>query len=339
LTKPTILLFANTEATFVKRDISLLGRDYIVKVFISRQPKGIFAFLLENIKITVFTLYNLRSARFLYCWFADYHSFWPAFFAKVSGKPFYLVEGGYDTVYIPSLDYGVFTNWYRSFCVRYAVKSAKLNLPVSEFLKTELHQLFGTQINVAALPTGYDSSIFFAGVKKNTVLTIGAVNTEKRFVIKGMDRVLDVARKLPAINFIIIGIDDNLTSKINIPDNVELIGTLNENELINYLAEAQVYIQFSVREGLPNVVFEAMLCECVTIGINHSGLGEAIGDFGYLMDEWDVIQARELIVKGLKDEITGKKSREYVMANYSEEQRYVRMKNLIDPENNSIRNT
>ncbi len=330
MTKPGLLFFANTTATFIKRDIALLERDYNVRVFISKQPKGAIPFLIETCKIILFTLANIHSAKLVLCWFADYHSFWPALIAKHAGKSYYLIEGGYDTVYLPEFDYGVFTNRFRSFCVNYSVRNATLNLPVSNFLKSELQQMYGAKINIEVLPTGYNSQLFFSSVKERTVLAIGAVETQKRFLIKGIDRVLAVASILPDIQFKVIGVASIVSDKYIIPANVEMQAVANEKEIQLHLSKAAVYIQFSRREGLPNIVFEAMLSECVVVGINHSGLGEAIGNNGYLLDTWDVDQAKEVILEALKDQEIGVKSRNYVISNYSEKQRSQSMIKLFE---------
>ena len=325
----TIIFVSNVNSTFVRRDFALLSRDYEVKYYLSKQFKGFFKHIAETFRLIGFLLRNAGSASVFFCWFADYHSFWPAIFAKIYGKPFYLVEGGYDTTYMPEFDYGVFSNSYRSFCASSAIKWATVNLPVSNFLENELIERFGKHIRTEVVPTGYDDQYFKPSKKKDYVLTIGAVDTNKRYMIKGIDRVLQVAAQMPDITFIIVGIDDQFALNLDIPNNVKLLGATDEKSIAAYFAEAKVYVQFSLREGLPNVIFEAMLSECVTVGINHTGLREAIGTYGYLLDEWDVEAAKELIQEALLDQTTGKEGRDYVIENFSNERRYKKMRSLI----------
>ena len=126
--KPQVLLISNVDSTFVRHDESLLIEGTIVKKFIAGQEKNFLAFIMEQIRVLLFMMKNTRGTAVVFCWFADYHSFLPAMICRRLGKPFYLIQGGYDTTYIKEINYGVHTSMWRSAMVDYAIRNATLNL-------------------------------------------------------------------------------------------------------------------------------------------------------------------------------------------------------------------
>ena len=330
MTKPTILFIANVNSTFVRRDIEGLKQHYNVKNLIVEQPKKFFSFLLVQTKIVFFLFSNLRKSKIVFCWFADYHSFFPSLISRLSGRQFYLVEGGYDTTYISSLDYGVFSNWLRTFMSSYAIKHATRNLPVSEFLSKELKNRFGSELSIKVIPTGYDDRQYFSKEKDDFIITVAGVSSEKRLLIKGVHRVVDLARIMPDQKFVIVGIAKELRDDINPPPNVHITEMLNNVEVSAWLSKAPVYVQFSIREGLPNSVFEAMLSECCVVGIKHSGLKEAINGAGYLLEQWDPEKAKSIVENAIENVDMGKRARKYVIDNFSMQRRIDLLLNLLE---------
>ncbi len=93
---------------------------------------------------------------------------------------------------------------------------------------------------------------------------------------------------MPEVNFKIVAVDKILfQNEFGVVPNIEIIDKLKQNDLINYYKEASVYIQLSMREGLPNSVCEAMLCGTIPVGTNAGGIPIAIGDCGYVSDKRD----------------------------------------------------
>lgn len=325
-----IILIANVNSTFVIKDERLLSEVSNVQKMICAQPKTVLRFLLEQIKIIGFVLKNIRASKAVVCWFADYHSYFPALFAKWFNKPFYLIQGGYDTTYLPDLDYGVFSNNLRSYMVDYAYQHATLNLPVSQFLAKEIRERYNSEIPIEVLPTGYSVDNTNQWDKEKSVLTVAGVDTQKRFLIKGIDRFVALAKEMPGIPFTIIGVEQSLLNSNNLPDNLIYRETLSKPEVDEYYKKAKVYCQFSIREGLPNAVFEAMSYECTVVGINHSGIAEAVGNAGFLLDEWSVASARQLVESALNDARKGVEGRVRVMEYFNEDLRRRRLQEIIN---------
>ena len=186
------------------------------------------------------------------------------------------------------------------------------------------------------LPTGYDSSLWYFSEKQkkeDSVITVGGVSNMITFKRKGIDLFIDVARKLPEIKFIIIGVSSEIHEfiKKDKPENLIVHEYIENSRLVDYMAASKVYCQFSLSEGLPNVLCEAMLCECIPVGSDVNGIPDGIGTNGFILKERDVNQATELVKKALmSDAALGKKARQHIIDNYSHEKREESLYKLLD---------
>jgi len=213
--------------------------------------------------------------------------------------------------------------------VSYAIRHATCNLPVSVFLAGELCHRFGKDLRFKVVPTGYDPNQFIPSDKKPIVLTVIGADTEKRMIIKGADRFISLARIMPEIKFVLIGLSTTLIEKLQAPKNVVITDFLDEEEVKQWMSISKVYVQLSLREGLPNAVLEAMLCECAVLGINHSGLAEAVGEQGILLEQWECNQAKSEVNKLLHDTGLGPRARQRVVKFFSPEMRKTALTSLI----------
>jgi glycosyltransferase involved in cell wall biosynthesis len=100
---------------------------------------------------------------------------------------------------------------------------------------------------------------------------------------------------------------------------------------LKYYQKAKVYCQVSYHEGLPNTLCEAMLCECIPVGTNRSGIPTAIGDVGIIIPYGDIdamVKAFSLAIE-LPEE-TGKKARQRIIENFPSERRQRELASIID---------
>ena len=90
---------------FIKDDIDTLTLKYNVITRAFNSSKG-FAVIIEFIKSFLFTLRHIAKVDVVYSFFPDYHCFFPFLFGKLLGKKVILITGGYESVYIPTIEYG-----------------------------------------------------------------------------------------------------------------------------------------------------------------------------------------------------------------------------------------
>ena len=322
--KKKALLVYTSLSSFVKTDYEILSKRYNVTKYQFNSSKKLFKMIFEQLKLKIFLLLNIWKCDFMYCWFADYHSFLPILFGKIIGKKTFLVLGGYDVTYIPELKYGSFSNPIRKFCAKYSIKYATLNLSVSDNIKRDALERV-PKAKIQNIYTGYSKDKFSSNniVKKNVVLSVGSADTLQRIKIKGIDFFIEVARKMPNYKFIVVGVSEKALRFLNnVPINVEIIGKIEQERLIKYYQKAKVYAQFSIREGLPNAICESMLCECIPVGFNNGGIPIAIGDCGFILDEKNVNKAIEMIQKAMNSsDSRGREARGRIIDNFSLENR------------------
>ena len=327
------ILFVYTSfSSFVKTDYEILSKFADVKKYRFENSKNLFKMIIEQVKLKMFLLINIWKYDLIYCWFADYHSFLPILFSKIFGKRSFLVLGGYDVVFIPSLKYGSYSNPIRAFCAKYSMKMATMNLAVSDYIREEALKI-NPNINVELCYNGVDPQKFFppSTKKENIVLTVGKIDSEQRIKIKGINFFCEVASKMPEYKFIIVGISGKTIDYLpNIPENLQVLPSIEQNILLQYYQKAKVYCQFSVIESFCLALAEAMLCECIGVVNNKGALKEVIDNCGFILEEKNVEKAVELIKKAISSEDNlAKKGKQRVINNFSLENREKEILRLI----------
>ena len=121
------------------------------------------------------------------------------------------------------------------------------------------------------------------------MITVANISDSRTLERKGIPLFIDLARSLPDFHFTIAGIQSLKELKGKLPVNVQLLGTQTRDELKMLYGKHQFYFQGSKVEGLPNVLCEAMLCECIPLGKAVFGISEAIGTTGLVFQAKDAI--------------------------------------------------
>lgn len=98
---------------------------------------------------------------------------------------------------------------------------------------------------------------------------------------KGIDLILEAARNLPDIPFKLAGAVGNPSLVENLPGNVELLGYVNGEDLVNFYRNSRFVIMASrCYEGFPVAILEAARFAKPTIGPDHGGFTEIIKSLG-----------------------------------------------------------
>jgi glycosyltransferase involved in cell wall biosynthesis len=320
--KRKILFCHNGFATFVKTDFEILSEKFVVipyhyKVGRNKLMKAWNIFL-----SFFFALRWVWKVDVVYVWFGGYHGFFPVLFSKLLGKKSIIIVGGYDASYVPSLRYGVFyTKGLLLWVIKRIYQWATHICPVDESLVKStnyyadptgvgyptgiLNHMDVDTAKIKVIPTGYDPSFFKPnfGEKIFDIVASGYVEDENNFQRKGFDLILQVAPRIPHLNFAIIGISNSFRKKIEttLPPNIHIQEFVSQNQLIDYFSKSKVYVQISIAEGLPNTLCEAMLCQCVPVGSPVNGIPKAIGDTGFILQNKNIDNLQAILLSALQN--------------------------------------
>lgn len=349
--KPFVLFIYLNKSSFVNEDLRILNRISTLSAFNFKPSRSPFSLAMHFIQQFFWLMKNISKADVIYCWFADYHGFLPAMFAKISGTPLLTVLGGFDCNKNETLNYGLFSSKWRAPLGKFTIRNSTLLLPVNKTLieTDEVAKHWpsahpnGLSENIdhfdtpwKELPTGYDSTFwdFTETERKKSVVTVAFIQSIRTAYVKGVDLIIESARNLPDFSFQIIGISESMKDKLNArfdpPANIEFKKSVPREQLLEYYQKASVYVQPSRTEGLPNVLCEAMLCGCVPVGSPVFGIPDCIGDTGYLADEPDPKQIAELIETAHKNARSLRpKTRERILQNFTLEKREDDLKEII----------
>jgi len=299
--KNKILFIYPNFSSFVRADYEILSEKYNVIKYQYVHKKKVTTHLLNQIKLKFWLLRNIIGAKAIFIWFADYHSFLPILFAKIFNKKSFLVLGGYDVTYIPSLDYGSLNNPIRAFCAKQSLKNATANLAVSKYVKNQALEIVPTA-NVELIYNGINLTNFKSGVgiRKNKILTVGIIDSIRRIKLKGIDVFVKIASAMPEYEFIIVGITERMQKELGeIPKNLIMVNQVKPDKLFSYYNESKVYCQFSIVESFCLALAEAMACGCTGVITNAGALPEVIGESGFIVSAESIIEIREKIEEAI----------------------------------------
>ncbi|MHB1051235.1 MAG: glycosyltransferase family 4 protein [Bacteroidota bacterium] len=284
-------MFTSTFSTpFILSDAAILKKESDVTMILRPGCSAVAQYL-----------FHIPLHTHTFTWFASTYSSAVVFLAKVFKKKSIIVLGGVDVAKIPEFQYGIWNSWWRSILVRYSLRNADVVLAVDESLKKEAMSLVPYNgHNIQVLPTGYDDRHWIpAGQKENIVLTVAHCPDFNKAKIKGIDFLIEIARRLPHVQFIAVGIPLSVQRQFPFPENVSVFDYIGQDNLLTYYQRAKIYLQPSLREGLPNTLCEAMLCECYPVGSLTGGIPTAIGDTGTVIPYGDIQAALAGITQGM----------------------------------------
>ena len=295
--------FKTGDSSFVLKDQEILERHFEVHNHRIRND-SVPAYVLALLKLLGFMLVSGWRYEAYFVRFADWHTAILAFFRQLYRKKLFVVIGGFDVAAIPQLGYGAHLVKSRSRCIKYTLDHATCLLPNSNsMVRYENNFIPGGPVSggirhfmarpgadIQVVYNGFDHQKFrhLPGVvKRPLALTVALIDRERTFHLKGIGPFIETARRLPGYDFLIVGIRAGLLQemKIHIPKNLHTLDFAGQEELIRLYSEARVYCTFSISEGMPNALCEAMLCECIPVGTRVTSIPEIIGDCGFVVDE------------------------------------------------------
>jgi glycosyltransferase involved in cell wall biosynthesis len=246
--------------------------------------------------------------------------------ARLARKRSIVILGGVDVAFEPQLGYGLWNNRWKARLLRYALRHASAIYVVADRLRDDLRARTGWSCDeVKTMPTGYDPAAWLPGYpKQKGVLSVAACDTPERFRIKGLDLLVEAARRLPDLPFTLIGVDPGLPASlgITIPSNLTLLPSLDRTALAGHYADALVYCLPSRREGLPNALCEAMLAGCIPVATDVGDVASAIDGAGYVVPSGSVDDLESAVRLAITlPEIEGLRARRRIAERFTSAQR------------------
>jgi len=255
-------------------------------------------------------LFNLIWCNTIVVWFASSHAFPVILLNYFYNKRLIIIAGGFDVANVSNINYGAMRGKSRAKLGKWLLSRAHSVIAVSKSNKQEIIKngsVAPKKISLIynAIP---ETIITHIVEKKNQVLTVGEVN-EETYLRKGLDRFIEVAKKMPTIQFIHIGkwTDKKGNSSREIidyvksisPSNINYLGYVETKELEKYYEESKIYLQLSRHEAFGVSVVEAMKYHCIPIVTNVFALPEVVGKCGYIVR--NKIQCINSIKRLIKD--------------------------------------
>jgi len=309
IAKKSILFVYTSLSSFVQTDFEILSATYSVEKYHYLPVKGVFQNGWQILRQFFFLLFRGWKFDQIYCWFADYHSFLPVLFAKIFRKKSLIVIGGYDVCRIRKLNYGAFCSSFRGWFCANSMKLTDWMLPVSNFVDRKAG-VIAPHTNRSRIYNciSMEPEAGYPYVKTDTILTVGLINNDRTFYLKGIDTFIETARLLPAFRFQVVGINRVILARKlgNIPLNVTLFEKVEHAELIDFYKNAKVYCQLSRSESFGLSILEAMTFGDFPIVTREGGMPEVVGNLGTVVERdpqviADLIEHR-ILSDGIPDE-------------------------------------
>lgn len=295
-TRTAVMVYDNL-ATFVRRDIGILETEFEVQTMpVSPSPKWRLPLVLLQ---QFFNVLKGRGNVAVYVHqSAGYLSFWPCFLSRVCGHKNIIIAIGTDSARLPEIGYGHFCKWPLRWFAAYSYRRAHLILPVHRSLERSSYtytnvaypqQGFrafvpGLKTPVIEVVNGYDGGKWRVTQKLEdrppAFLTVAVKLGVAAYYRKGIDMILDAARRQPELRFTLVTEFPDLGT---IPENVSVLPPMPQEDLLDVYNAHQYYLQLSMFEGFPNALCEAMQCGCIPIGSDVAGIPDIIGECGYIL--------------------------------------------------------
>jgi glycosyltransferase involved in cell wall biosynthesis len=349
-----ILYIKTNNFSFSLLDQKIIEKKFRVVTFLFQQKKSKLFLIPRFIALFFFILFNSFRAKAMITWFADYHSALMVFMGRLLRTKVVIFAGGQEAICYPELKKGAYYKKFRSKFVKYALRNASLVIPNHKSLLYHENYYYdpkgkkdgilyynpGIKTNMVVLPNGIDTNMFFRdeSIKKNErmVLTVGTMHSMYDFINKGFDLFIELAKRNPGFEFVMIGIKEQFlpwieeSYHVSEIQNLEVILFSHHPEvLFKYYNKSKVFVQASITEGMPNTLNEAMLCECVPVGSNVNGIPDAIGDTGIIVLRRNIEELEKAVYQALNLN-TGEKARNYVLDNFSLEKREKKLMNILN---------
>jgi glycosyltransferase involved in cell wall biosynthesis len=156
----------------------------------------------------------------------------------------------------------------------------------SDFARKSALKLGVNKAHTIVISPGIEINKFKKRKKKKFVLFVGRLERQK-----GIDIVMEVAKRLPHVKFILVGKRNPYEKLEKFPPNVEWKGFVSERTLIKLYEEALIFFLPSRAETLGYSILEAMAAGCAIVST------VPLSYFGYKIRENDKIETITKVIE------------------------------------------
>lgn len=229
----------------------------------------------------------------------DAHYFYPdgvaaSLLAKEFRKPFIVTARGSDINLVAR--YAVPRRMIRS-----AARNAAGLVAVSEALRDAMTSLDIPAQKIVVIRNGVDLQLFAPKNRERAREALGLVGPQVLLTVgnlvenKGHHLVVEALRDLPDCELVVVGEGEQrrslgiLAKELGVSERVRIVGRVPQTELPEFYSAADAVVLASSREGLPNVVLEALACGTPVVATRVGGIPEVVGspEAGLLIDRRD----------------------------------------------------
>lgn len=340
-----ILYWDQGKSSFVQKDLEILRTTFEV-IDYTFVAKNNLSILIELFKQALISIYYVFSCKVVVCQFSGYHSLVPFIIFEIFGRKKVIIAGGTDCVAFPSINYGNFQKKYLKWFTKKTFQLADIVSPVDNTLikysyfyqdndfKEQGYRTYVKDMKAIdkVIYNGYDFEKFKItnfDRREKTFLTVAAnLNTQFGPKLKGIDLIIEIADEFKDCTFTIIG-GEKLQIN-NKPQNLILLGNIDNSKLVDIYNQHVFYLQLSISEGFPNSLCEAMLCGCIPIVSDVGAMRKIVGDDGIVLEKKDFKLLKTKIERALilsSDKSLMNKNRDLIKNRFTIEKR---KKELLD---------
>ena len=302
--KKILFVTPSAKSPFVIKDaatLSQLGPTDILGVDTLPFPRKLV------LLVRLFSMFSRNEVRMIVMFFSPpLYAPFVVTLAKLFRIKVVVITGGYDTTYVPVIDWGEMKTWWKRVAQRYALSLVDLVLPFSDFSKFDLLK-YARPKRIRTLYFGVDTDRFKPSGKKDPmVLTVCFQVNGSTLIQKGIRTMIESARSIPEAQFVVNGKVSNdeamIEARRTAPPNVIFNDKFSSDEEL-----LQLYQRANI---------EAMSCGCIPVATNTTALPEVVGDAGFLVPFNDVAATTDAIRAALRSPELGKSARARIVENF-----------------------
>ncbi len=307
-----LVICPSTVSPFVRSDVEILRQRYETELW----GVNMFRFPRKIRLLFRFLRYLVHPSPSLVLLFFSVPTYAPlvALLTRMFGKKLVIITGGYDTTYVPSIDWGEMRSFWKRLAQRFTLALTHRVLAFSDFSRNDVLK-YGRPKHIQTLYFGVDTVAFSpSGPKEAMVMTVCFHINASTLIQKGLATLLACAKNIPQASFVLVGRtsdeDEIVSAKRNAPRNVKFLDQfVPPEELLAHYRRAAVYAQLSAHEGFGIANAEAMACECVPVVTGGTALPEVVGDTGFVVEFGNIEETTNAIRSALEKPDLGKKAR------------------------------